>query len=156
MKIISHRGNLEGPDLSRENYPGQIEKCLELGFECEIDLRIRDGELFLGHDTAQYAITMDWLSSNSHALWIHCKDSHSLSLLKKEDPKFNFFWHEHDRHAITSRGIFWNYPGGPITDDSVAVLPEKWWDRRLHDSITRALGICTDFPIRFREELKIV
>jgi hypothetical protein len=156
MKIISHRGNLEGPDLLTENSPSQIEKCLELGFDCEIDLRILNGELFLGHDSAQYSISIEWLLSKSQMLWIHCKDSHSLSFLKKRDPKFNFFWHENDRHTITSRGIFWNFPGGAITDDSIAVLPENWWDLDLHGAITRSLGICTDFPIRFREELKLV
>ena len=156
MKIISHRGNLEGPDLSTENSPGQIEKCLELGFECEIDLRIWNGELYLGHDAAQYSITLDWLSSRSEMLWVHCKDSHSLTFLNRLDQKFNYFWHENDKHAITSKGNFWNYPGGPITNDSVAVLPEKWWKASLHIPLSEALGICTDFPIRFREELNLL
>ena len=122
MKIISHRGNLEGPSLDTENSPAQIEKCIELGFECEVDLRIHNGELYLGHDNAQYPITIDWLLSKSKVLWIHCKDSESLSFLKKKGQNLNYFWHETDKHTITSKGYLWNYPGGPITSDSVAVL----------------------------------
>ena len=156
MKMISHRGNLAGPDLSTENSPKQIEKCLELGFDCEVDLRIRNSEPYLGHDSPQYSISLDWLASKSHMLWIHCKDSDSLIFLRKADTKFNFFWHENDKHTITSKGVFWNYPGGPINNASVAVLPEIWWDSHLHESINKALGICTDFPIRFREDLKLV
>ena len=156
MKIISHRGNLEGPDLATENSPAQIEKCIELGFECEVDLRIHNEELYLGHDNAQYPITIDWLLSKSKVLWIHCKDSESLSFLKKKGQNLNYFWHETDKHTITSQGYFWNYPGGPITSDSVAVLPENWWSKPSHLPLAESLGICTDFPLRFREELNLV
>lgn len=156
MRIISHRGNLDGPDLSVENLPQQIERCLELGFECEIDLRTRGGELFLGHDTCQYEIDLAWLMKNSNSLWIHCKDSESLSLLKRSDGRLNYFWHETDKHTITSKGVFWNYPGGPITNDSIAVLPETWWNPSSHDPLKGAMGICTDFPKKFRKELEQV
>jgi len=150
MKIISHRGNLDGPNLSVENSPQQIEKCLKLGFECEIDLRTREGKLFLGHDICQYEIELAWLLRNSSALWIHCKDSESLSLLNRLDERLNFFWHESDKHTITSKGLIWNYPGGPITNDSIAVLPEEWWDSKSHIPLKESFGICTDFP-RFFE-----
>jgi len=156
MKIISHRGNLDGPDSSIENSPKQIEKCLDLGFECEIDLRINNGKPYLGHDSAQYSITLDWLLARLNLIWIHCKDSESLSFLKKAGEKFNYFWHENDKHTITSQGIFWNYPGGPITSDSIAVLPENWWEKSQHHPLSQALGVCTDFPVKFREELKLV
>ena len=156
MKIISHRGNLEGPEAYLENSIGQIEKCFDLDLECEVDLRLRDGKLFLGHDYAQYEISIDWLVKNSSLLWIHCKDSESLSFLKKTKADLNYFWHENDKHTITSKGFFWNYPGGPITQDAISVLPENWWKPSIHQPLTYALGICTDFPTRFRKKLNLV
>ena len=38
MKIISHRGNLKGPDPKNENTKGQIDKALKMSFDVEIDL----------------------------------------------------------------------------------------------------------------------
>jgi hypothetical protein len=35
MIIISHRGNIDGPDLNQENSPKYLEKAIELGFEIE-------------------------------------------------------------------------------------------------------------------------
>ena len=54
MIIISHRGNLNGIDLERENNPYFIDDCISKGFDVEIDLRIKENKLFLGHDFAQY------------------------------------------------------------------------------------------------------
>lgn len=156
MNMISHRGNLDGPNALIENSPDQIERCLELGFECEIDLRTKNQKLFLGHDTYQYEISIDWLSKHAGSLWIHCKDSESLSFLKGLKGDFNYFWHETDKHTITSKGVFWNYPGGPITGDSIAVLPETWWNPLSHRPLKEAMGICTDFPNKFRQEMKLV
>lgn len=152
MKIIAHRGNLYGEDKSTENSQKQIERCIKLGFDCEVDLRIHAESLYLGHDTIQYEINLDWLTKKSESLWIHCKDSESLSFLRRYGPNLNYFWHETDKHSITSKGILWNYPAGPITSDAIAVLPEKWWNPSTHRSLTEALGICTDFPLKFRDE----
>ena len=33
MKLIAHRGNIEGPDPSIENKPEQIEACLDAGYD---------------------------------------------------------------------------------------------------------------------------
>lgn len=153
MRIISHRGNLAGPDFSKENDPEQIEKCLGLGFDCEVDLRMLNGDLFLGHDRFQFEVSLAWLTGRADRLWIHCKDSEALFLVSQANLSLNFFWHETDKHAITSQGVLWNFPGGPITSNSIAVLPELWWQPTSHEPLHLALGICTDFPIKFRETL---
>ena len=38
MKIISHRGNISGPDPKNENLPSYIDKALNQGLDVEIDL----------------------------------------------------------------------------------------------------------------------
>ena len=40
MILVSHRGNLSGPDPDKENNPTQINKTLDLGYDCEVDLWI--------------------------------------------------------------------------------------------------------------------
>ena len=42
MILVSHRGNLSGPDPDKENNPTQINKTLDLGYDCEVDLWIKD------------------------------------------------------------------------------------------------------------------
>jgi len=157
MKIISHRGNLEGPSLDTENSPAQIEKCIELGFECEVDLRIHNGEPYLGHYNAQYPVTIDWLLSKSNVLWIHCKDSESLSFLKKEGQNLNYFWHENDTITLTSKNYIWAYPGKQPIMGSIAVMQELNNLPLFHNSDNmidigdyKCYGICSDYVGRMK------
>ena len=38
MKLIAHRGNINGPNPETENTVNQIDKCIEEGYDVEIDL----------------------------------------------------------------------------------------------------------------------
>ena len=53
MKIISHRGNIRGAIPDKENRPSYIDCAIGSGYDVEIDLRMIDGELWLGHDEPQ-------------------------------------------------------------------------------------------------------
>ena len=48
--IISHRGNLVGPDEYNENMPSYLRKALDKGFQVECDIWFENGCWFLGHD----------------------------------------------------------------------------------------------------------
>ena len=48
MKIISHRGNLSGPDPKQENKPSQIINAIQKGYEVEIDVWFKDKKFYLG------------------------------------------------------------------------------------------------------------
>ena len=57
MKIISHRGNLTGPNSVYENSLEAIDHCIyNLKVSVEIDLRVVNGQLFLGHDSPEISI----------------------------------------------------------------------------------------------------
>ena len=43
MKIIAHRANLNGPNINDENQISSINKCIDLGFDVEIDVRLVKG-----------------------------------------------------------------------------------------------------------------
>lgn len=155
MRFISHRGNLQGPDLAIENLPVQVDKCLALGLECEVDLRCVSSQLYLGHDEIQYQIDFDWLVDRLTFIWIHCKDTDSLYYLAQSKVGLNYFWHNEDKHTLTSKGYVWSFPGAPVSASSIAVLPERWWNPSVTPNLNLSLGICTDFPLKFREDMNL-
>ena len=70
MKIIAHRANLNGPNLNDENQISSINKCIDLGFDVEIDVRLVKGKLYLGHDNPDKIITKRELGQIKNKLWI--------------------------------------------------------------------------------------
>jgi len=137
MKLIAHRGNLDGPS-KEENKPEYIEKSISLGYDCEIDVRYIDETLYLGHDTPDYEIDLHFLLLHNKKLWIHCKNLQALDYLLPLD--LNLFWHQEDNYTLTSKGYIWCYPGMNTTKRSIIVMPE--WN---NFSITESHGICSDY-----------
>lgn len=136
MHFISHRGNLYGPNKKLENSIDYINKALNIGFEVEIDLWLKNSKYFLGHDEPQYIVNEDFLKNKK--LWIHAKNLECFYKLSNLD--VNFFWHEEDKITITSKGFFWNYPGTVLSKNSICVLPEK-----NNIKMTDCLGYCSDY-----------
>ncbi|BCV08247.1 MAG: hypothetical protein CM15mL5_0060 [uncultured marine virus] len=52
MKIICHRANLNGSESWLENKPEQIDRCINLGYDVEVDERYDPltQVFWLGHD----------------------------------------------------------------------------------------------------------
>lgn len=145
MILISHRGNLLGPDPSIENHPDQVSKVLDMGFEVEIDVWHVDGQWFLGHDKPQYLI--DPIFLHNTALWCHAKNLEALDLMIRMG--VHCFWHQTDDYTLTSCGFIWAYPGKPYTSRSIAVVPEE-----ITDNAKLCYGVCSDWVLKFREELQ--
>lgn len=152
MRLISHRGNLYGPNPDLENSPSYIDSAISLGFDVEVDVWMIDDQLMLGHDFPQYLVKLDWLESRSSHLWIHCKNIDAIVFFSKNDAFYglksislNFFWHETDRVTLTSKGAIWAFPGGQPIYGSIAVMPE------IHnDDITDCFGVCSDFVMNYK------
>ena len=141
MIYIAHRGLFEGPDKHRENDPDQILLALELGYEAEIDLRVSENKLFLGHDEPQYEIKEDWLEGKK--LWVHAKNKEALQWLYGK--KLNYFWHEEDHYTITSMGYIWAHPKSLLFDQCIMVMPEHV-DITLSNTVNVVCkGICSDY-----------
>ncbi len=146
MKIISHRGNIFGPNKELENSLDYIEVAMSLGFDVEVDLWCKNNNLFLGHDKPVYKITKDWLLMNKDRLFIHCKHIDSLLYMHScSNDYFHYFWHETDTVTLTSLGCIWAYPGKQPIKNSIAVMPEI-----NNDDVMHCFGICTDYPVRYR------
>jgi hypothetical protein len=153
MRIISHRGNLQGKNPERENHPDYIKESLAAGFECEVDIWYVDKEFYLGHDKPSYKIdeykTFEY--SEILKLWFHCKDIVTLYQLLYSGCDGYVFLHNLDDCAIAINSeqwsYLWTYPSKSLTNRSIAVLPE--WD--LNWDIHEAHGVCTDFPLKYDE-----
>ena len=77
MKLISHRGNINGRDESRENHPEYIQSALDKGYDVEIDVWLTSyNQFYLGHDKPQYFVKSEFLEKDG--LWCHAKNIDAL------------------------------------------------------------------------------
>ncbi len=108
MKIISHRGNLDGPNTNEENTIEKIKYCLSLGYDVEIDIRLINDRLYLGHDGPVCEVNLDFLLQNSDKLWCHAKNLLALDYMLDFE-QINCFWNNEDKHTLTSKNYIWSW-----------------------------------------------
>lgn len=152
-RVISHRGNVDGPDVSLENTTQQTEVAIRLGFDVEIDVWKVEDRLFLGHDAPQHPVELQFLLKNCDKLWVHAKNLAALRFLL-DYPHMNVFTHVGDDFTLTSHGQIWTFPNKPITNRSVPVILVRPTLEVL-SVVEGCYGICTDYPVETRKLLKI-
>ena len=148
MKIIAHRGLLNGPESSLENSIESISRCLDLGFDVEVDIRLINNKLYLGHDDPIELLNLGDIDSSK--VWFHAKDiqvAHFLLSRKIE----HVFYHEDDPVVLTSSGYIWSNLNSELTESSICVLPEQS-GQKFED--LNCFGVCTDFPILYKKRLR--
>jgi len=138
--LISHRGNLFGPDEKMENNPNLILSVLKQGFDVEIDVWFSkyDG-FFLGHNYPEYYVELDFLLNDK--LWCHAKNFHALEEMIKHN--IQCFWHEEDKFTLTSTNVIWTYPGNKCGKNSIIVCRDFEEAKKLKNS--NYYGICSDY-----------
>jgi len=149
MKLIAHRGNINGPILNKENRPDYIEEALFNGYDAEIDVWFINNKLFLGHDQPDYKIDISWLYLNKEKLWIHCKDLNSLYYMTKHND-LNYFWHQTDNFTLTSKQYIWTYPGQQYTDKSVIMIAGSSINNIQSINQFNCYGVCSDYVQEFK------
>jgi hypothetical protein len=148
MRLISHRGNLDGPDPDKENRPEFIQAAINLGYDVEIDVRLIDGNLFLGHDNPDHPVDIQWLVDRKDKLWVHAKNFPAIDLLIEHG--LHIFYHQSDGHAIIGNTKYiWSCNITEANERSVIPListeeieANKGLDMRFH-------GVCSDYIRRF-------
>ena len=99
--VISHRGNLTGPNTAThgENHPQSMLDALLHGFGCEVDVRWVEGKgYYLGHDGPQYLIDMDIFATMCRdQVFVHCKDIITIEKLIDYKEMKSFF---HQKESI--------------------------------------------------------
>ncbi len=148
MILISHRGNIKGPNTKLENKFSYIDKALNKGYDCEIDVRFIDNNLYLGHDEPQYKINLHWLYQRRHKLWIHCKDLNSLAFFSNTGSgnDFNFFFHENDLGVLTSFNYIWSTN---VIEKGILVIPEMFNTK----PTSKTLGVCSDYIKKYKIDI---
>ena len=144
MKIISHRGNLEGRIPEDENNPDYINEAIESGFDVEIDLWLYENGFYLGHDEPEYQIDLKFLKNEK--LWVHAKSMETAEFLYKQ-PLIHWFWHETDKMTLTSKGYIWCFPGYSCKD---CIIVDK--SGRAPSCSDNIWGVCTDYPYRWETQ----
>ena len=144
MKLISHRGNIDGKNPKEENNVLYIQKALKLGYDVEIDVWNINKEWYLGHDEPQYKIKYDFLTLDG--LWLHAKNGDALYHLL-QDRCCNVFYHTDEDWVLTSKKYIWTYPNQLLYPNSICVLPELGYNGDLKN----CKGICSDFISKYEK-----
>lgn len=142
MKVIAHRGNINGPS-SDENSPNHLMRAINASFDIEVDVWYVDGEIWLGHDSPEYLVDSSFIDDITRHAWFHCKNADALFYF--QNLGLRCFWHNIDDYTITSEGVIWAYPGMPVNHNSVAVMPELVEEQ----DVSMAYGVCTDYPYEY-------
>lgn len=147
MKLIAHRGNINGPNPEMENNPEYILNMISFGYDCEIDVRFIDNKYYLGHDNPDYEINLVFLLDNSTKLWIHCKNFEAFDKLIQL-PELNIFWHDNDNYTLTSHKFIWSYPKMKTSERSIILMPE-WYNFEFETGY----GICSDYICKIQKDI---
>jgi hypothetical protein len=148
MILISHRGNICGPNPKRENSPSYVLEAIGAGYNVEVDVWLINDEFYLGHDKPIHGIDLDFLVKNFNSLWCHAKDIDALSTMIHQG--IHCFWHQTDDVTLTSKGYLWTYPGKQLTRNSIAVLPEYAPPGRQDIIRSGCYGVCSDLVEHYR------
>ena len=144
MKLISHRGNINGRLESWENEPTYIDLAITKDYDVEVDVWYKDNTLWLGHDKPDYSVDLIWFIDRLSKLWVHCKNIDAVIYFKECGYPVNYFWHENDTITLTSLNHIWAFPNKQPIKNSIAVMPE------LHnDDVSSAMGVCSDFVEKY-------
>jgi len=111
MILISHRGNIVGPNKQRENMPSYIDTAISAGYEVEVDVNYINGVFYLGHDTPDIEISEVWIKKRKNKIWFHCKNMQAAARFKELEnltgESYKFFCHTSDTFVLTSTNHIW-------------------------------------------------
>ena len=147
MRLISHRGNINGRFESHENEPNYIDIAIKSGYDVEVDVWYKDNILWLGHDEPQYANDFRWFRDRLTKLWVHCKNIEAVIYFKECGYPVHYFWHQEDDITLTSFNFLWTYPNKELYTDSVCVLPEL----NNQEIPNHIHGVCSDFIEKYKK-----
>lgn len=152
MRLISHRGNITGPNPDFENSPAAISNALSHGYDVEIDLWFQNGIIYLGHDRPTFILLYQEMENMKHdSLWWHAKNIEGLVFLSNFNSVWkpiNYFWHQADYYTLTSKNFIWTYPSKELTPMSICVHPENTCYTK--ENIPECYGVCSDFIKNFK------
>jgi len=152
MKLISHRGNIIGPNPSRENTPSYIDTAISAGYEVEVDINYIDGSFYLGHDTPDFEITETWMLKRKDNIWFHCKNLDAATQLCRLSD-LRFFCHTADSFVLTNTNHIWVHDLTMNLCDT-CIIPLLSDVDILNYSGGVVYAVCTDYITLAKSKLK--
>ena len=146
--LISHRGNINGRVPELENTQDFIQKAIDVGYDVEVDVWIKEGNLYLGHDSPDYRVPYIWLMDRADNLWVHAKNFSALDGMLRLGVRV--FYHQYERHTVIGNTThIWSHD---LTEANISsIIPllsiddiNAYDDRDVH-------GICSDFVSLLRD-----
>lgn len=166
MRVISHRGNLVGPDKDKENTELYLIEALEKGFDLEFDVWYIASRFWLGHDQADNKFSIDTLIQWSEQyinqkFYVHCKNMWALEEMTRiEKRNIIPFFHDIDQCILLKDGKIWVHPnvvgGVSNKENAIAVFStckSAAYDINYDIDFRNFYGICTDYPLIVRNGL---
>ncbi len=149
MKLISHRGNINGKILYRENTTSYINEALVMGYDVEIDVWKTDDGLFLGHDSPQHMVDEEFLKYPNLLCHAKNKEAFAYMLTIKE---IHCFWHEEDTYTLTSWGMPVVYPDCIPIPNSIVMDKVAGVNKCLlnYDNSQYNISVCSDYIAHYR------
>lgn len=154
MLFISHRGNLNGPIPERENSPDYIDEANSAGFMAEVDIKVIDDQVILGHGEQSYPVSWQWLSQRSERLLLHLKNREAVRVIPDYWSHFRYFCNEKDEFSFTSSGFIlcWSKHPNRYGWGSKYMLPLiDLADIEQYDEIS-AGAVISDYPLKCKEK----
>lgn len=145
IRLISHRGNIDGPS-EMENRPTYIDFAIHVGFEVEVDVWEKNGELWLGHDKPKLKIQKGWLLDRQKSLLCHAKNMRAAIIL--ESMGMECFGHNYDAFVMSNVGDIILHPNAKLVDGCLVMLPEN---RKKGEDYSNADAICSDWIALYAE-----
>ncbi len=155
MKIISHRGNIDGPGSDCER--DRVEMAIDAGFYVELDVRRAFNELMIGHDKLLYKLPVDWIRKPlADRFWFHAKDVATFNELGALG--LRVFMHTDEPFAVVfPERLKWIHPvHNPVVYDRFTVkdvaVDVAGYPRLDVTSVTHSpYAICTDWPNQWKD-----
>lgn len=146
MILISHRGNVDNIQPKRENTKEYILEAIDRGFYVEIDIWMKNGSLFLGHDSPENEVSVDWLNKFSDKLFIHSKNYSAFCYFMYENaiPIPTFYHTIEDHVVIGNTKLVWSHNLEECNERSVIPLLDKESIKQI-DRYPNVYGVCSDF-----------
>jgi len=140
MKVYAHRANQNGSNINLENTKIATWNCFNKGYNVELDIRLKDGKLYLGHDEPKDEIVREFLEDSR--ILAHAKTWQTFEYLLRYKQIHSFF-QSLDDVSITSQGYrIWHQNSGKCRDfgNKDIVVDLDW------STTCEAYGIITNYP----------
>ena len=155
MKIISHRGNLEGSNPNLENTKHYIDSALDKGFDVEVDLWKIERNYYLGHDNPENKVELEWLDERKKNIWLHTKNFNCFESLLDINNDFIYFYYTAEPVVMVSNRVIWSHAPTEMSVYKNCVIPLLEKSQIIENNFFAWYGICTDFPTLLNDKLSV-